>query len=128
MFSSKLVFLITLFAMLALTCSNVNALPLHRRGGGSYSGDGTFYTVGLGSCGETNSDSELVAALSSSIMSSGKSCGKKLKVKSGGKSVTVKAVDTCPSCAEGDVDLSPAAFKKLASFDKGRISIKWSFA
>ncbi|KAG2220448.1 hypothetical protein INT45_004190 [Circinella minor] len=106
----------------------VNALPLYRRGGGSYSGDGTFYTVGLGSCGKTNSDNEMVAALSSSLMSSGKYCGKRIKVKSDSGSVTVKAVDTCPSCAKGDIDFSPAAFKKLGSLDEGRISIKWSFA
>lgn len=31
--------------------------------GKKYSGDGTFYSPGLGSCGITNSDSEMVAAL-----------------------------------------------------------------
>ncbi|KAG2217766.1 hypothetical protein INT45_000386 [Circinella minor] len=127
--SSKLGFyLITLFVMLALISSNyVKALPLHRRDGGSYSGDGTFYTVGLGSCGQTNSDTEMVAALSSSLMSSGDSCGKQLTATSDNGSVTVKAVDTCPSCAEGDIDFSPAAFEKLGSLDEGRISIQWSF-
>ncbi|KAI7852624.1 RlpA-like double-psi beta-barrel-protein domain-containing protein-containing protein [Circinella umbellata] len=124
--SSKLGFyLITLFAMLALIFSNVKALPLHRRQ--SYSGDGTFYTVGLGSCGQTNSDTEMVAALSSSLMSSGDNCGKQLTATSDGGSVTVTAVDSCPGCAEGDIDFSPAAFEKLGSLDKGRISIQWSF-
>ncbi|KAI9261624.1 RlpA-like double-psi beta-barrel-protein domain-containing protein-containing protein [Phascolomyces articulosus] len=123
-FSNTFILLITLlFTMLTLNV--VTALPLHRRA--SYSGDGTFYTVGLGSCGKTNSDSEMVAALSSSLMSGGKNCGKSLKVTSDSGSVTVKAVDTCPSCAEGDVDFSPAAFKKLGSLDEGRISINWSF-
>ena len=119
-----MIFIIT---MLSLTVSNVTALPLYRRGGGSYSGDGTFYTVGLGSCGQTNSDTEMVAALSSSLMSSGNECGKQLTAKSDAGSVTVTAVDTCPSCGEGDIDFSPAAFEKLGSLSEGRISIQWSF-
>lgn len=104
----------------------VDALPIQRRGA-SYSGQGTFYTVGLGSCGQTSTDSQLVAALSKNLMASGKYCGDQVKVTSGGKSVTVKVVDTCPSCATGDIDFSPAAFEKLASLDVGRIDIQWSF-
>ncbi|KAI8076517.1 RlpA-like double-psi beta-barrel-protein domain-containing protein-containing protein [Gilbertella persicaria] len=95
----------------------------------SMSGDATYYTVGLGSCGDTNSDSEMVAALSGSLMGSssdGKYCGKSITIKGGSGSVTVKVVDTCPSCGEGDVDLSPAAFKELGSLSKGVIPIKWS--
>ena len=116
---------LVLFLSYILAIAGTMALPLHRRG---YSGEGTFYTVGLGSCGQTNSDSQKVAALSSSIMSGGDNCGRSLTVTSGGKSVTVKAVDTCPSCGTGDVDLSPSAFKQLASLDKGRISISWSWS
>ncbi|KAG1057591.1 hypothetical protein G6F43_000572 [Rhizopus delemar] len=103
---------------------NVKAAPVEKRT--SMSGDGTFYEVGLGSCGDTNSNSELVAALSSSLMSDGDYCGKKITIKSSKGSVTVKVVDTCPSCAKGDVDLSPTAFKKLGSLSEGRIDITWS--
>ncbi|KAI8144149.1 RlpA-like double-psi beta-barrel-protein domain-containing protein-containing protein [Fennellomyces sp. T-0311] len=117
---SKLV----LFLVYILAIAGTMALPLQRR---EYTGEGTFYTVGLGSCGQTNSDSENVAALSSSLMSDGKNCGRSLTVTSGSKSVTVKAVDTCPSCPEGNVDLSPSAFKKLADLDEGRISITWDW-
>ncbi|KAI8971686.1 RlpA-like double-psi beta-barrel-protein domain-containing protein-containing protein [Mycotypha africana] len=96
----------------------------------SKSGDATYYSVGLGSCGHTNSDSEMVAALSSKLMGSGSKgsyCGESITVESeSGKSVTVKVVDTCPSCGEGDVDLSPSAFKKLGSLDLGVIPITWS--
>ena len=126
---SKLVFSFMAFfvTILSLTISNVTALPLYRRADGSYSGEGTFYTVGLGSCGQTNSDTEMVAALSSSLMSSGDKCGKQLTATSDTGSVTVTAVDTCPSCGEGDIDFSPAAFEKLGSLSEGRISIQWSF-
>lgn len=95
----------------------------------SLKGDATYYDVGLGSCGKTNSNSQLVVALSSDIMEGYKSkyCDKLIDIKHGKKSVTVKVVDTCPSCDKGDVDLSPTAFKKLAKLNKGRIDITWDF-
>ncbi|KAK4522062.1 acetyl-coenzyme A synthetase 2 [Mucor velutinosus] len=94
----------------------------------SQSGDATYYAVGLGSCGETSSDDEMVAALSSSLMGGSNSdlCGKSITVKSASGSVTLKVVDSCPGCSEGDVDMSEAAFKKLGQLDEGRIPITWS--
>lgn len=71
----------------------------------SLKGDATYYDVGLGSCGKTNSNSQLVVALSSDIMEGYKS----------------------KYCDKGDVDLSPTAFKKLAKLNKGRIDITWDF-
>ncbi|KAI9281114.1 RlpA-like double-psi beta-barrel-protein domain-containing protein-containing protein [Sporodiniella umbellata] len=117
-------FLLAFLFILVLCLFNVQAAPIEKRS--PLPGDGTYYDVGLGSCGDTNSDSEMVAALSSSVMEGGSYCGKSVTVKSSGKSVTVKAVDTCPSCGEDDVDLSPAAFKKLAPLNKGRIDVTWS--
>ena len=36
------------------------------------------------------------------------------------------AVDRCVGCAPWDLDFSPAAFEKLASFDEGRINgVTW---
>ncbi|GAN09435.1 riboflavin aldehydeforming enzyme [Mucor ambiguus] len=94
----------------------------------SQSGDATYYAVGLGSCGETSSGNEMVAALSSSLMGGPNSdlCGKSITVKSASGSVTLRVVDSCPGCSEGDVDMSEAAFQKLGSLDKGRIPITWS--
>ncbi|OAD08595.1 hypothetical protein MUCCIDRAFT_134035, partial [Mucor lusitanicus CBS 277.49] len=90
-------------------------------------GGATYYAVGLGSCGENNSDTEMVAALSTSLMGGHNSdlCGKYINVKSGSASVTVKVVDSCPACSEDDIDMSKAAFKQLGSPDKGRIPITW---
>ena len=54
-------------------------------------------------------------------------CGRKMRVSKGSKSVVVTVVDTCPGCAVGSVDLTPAAFKKLAPLSVGRIhGIKWT--
>ncbi|KAJ8068125.1 hypothetical protein OCU04_003696 [Sclerotinia nivalis] len=95
------------------------------------SGDLTFYDVGLGACGWTNSDSELVVAMSAGLMgtqSNGNpNCGKKIKINYKGKSVTVKVVDKCMGCARYDLDLSPAAFKVLAPESAGRVKGTWSF-
>jgi expansin (peptidoglycan-binding protein) len=93
---------------------------------GSMSGKATFYSVGLGSCGSTNSDSQMVAALSESLMSGKKYCGKSITLTGGSGSVTVKVVDSCPGCGAGDIDLSPAAFQKLGALSKGVIPITWS--
>ena len=124
-------FLVTIAVMLVvlLYASTVNSLPIERRGGkrGSFSGEGTFFTVGLGSCGETSKDSDLVVALSSSKMSSGKYCGKKIKAKGTKGEVTATVVDTCPSCAEDDIDFSIGAFKSIGSMATGRIKISWEF-
>ncbi|CAO3587696.1 unnamed protein product [Absidia cylindrospora] len=103
------------FAML------VQAAPIEKRNSGS----ATYYDVGLGSCGNTNSNSEMVAALSSSIMNKSK-CGKSINIKSPKGSVTVKVVDTCPGCDSNAIDLSPAAFKKLGDMNDGRIDVTWS--
>ncbi|CAE6458388.1 unnamed protein product [Rhizoctonia solani] len=91
------------------------------------SGRGTWYnpSVGTGACGWRNKDSELVVALGPSKYNKVKKCGQSITVKSGGKSVKVKVVDLCPSCGGGSLDLSPAAFKKLAPLSKGVIQVTW---
>ncbi|KAI8990878.1 RlpA-like double-psi beta-barrel-protein domain-containing protein-containing protein, partial [Mycotypha africana] len=101
----------------------------------TYSGDGTYYDVGLGSCGSTDSNSDYVAALNAPQMANGANpnknpqCGKRIKVvnPANQKSVTVTIVDTCPPCAFGSVDLSPSAFDEIADLSLGRIPIEWSY-
>jgi hypothetical protein len=95
---------------------------------GSRSGQGTFYDVGHGSCGTTNNDKQMVAAISALLMTGNSYCGKSILVKGkNGVSVSLKVVDTCPGCSEGDIDMSRAAFAKLAKLSDGRIPITWSF-
>lgn len=102
--------------------------------GGQYNGQATFYEVGLGACGWTNSDSELVAALNweqwnqfGSESNGNPACNKKATLNYQGKSVTVSIVDKCMGCKYGDLDLSPTAFEKLASESVGRLDMSWSF-
>ncbi|RCH84144.1 hypothetical protein CU098_008100 [Rhizopus stolonifer] len=104
--------------------------------GATYLGDGTWYDIGLGSCGWTNSDSEFVAALNAPQMQNGENpnknsnCGRMIRVinTANNKAVNVKIVDTCPPCASGSVDLSPSAFSQIADLSTGRIKIKWSWS
>ncbi|KAI6085758.1 RlpA-like double-psi beta-barrel-protein domain-containing protein-containing protein [Hypoxylon rubiginosum] len=91
----------------------------------AHSGDMTYYTPGLGSCGWTNSESDMVVA-----MSPGQSgnCGKSINIHYQGKTEKAKIVDKCPGCAGDSIDVSPTVFKKFASLDVGRIQVTWDFA
>ncbi|KAH9951468.1 hypothetical protein B0H21DRAFT_719117 [Amylocystis lapponica] len=102
-----------------------------------YTGGATyFYQDGnAGACGNVHSDSDFIAALvnqdrygDSGEVSS--LCGKKVNITnvSNGKSVTVAIADDCPTCENSNsIDLSVAAFKKLATLEEGEVNIKWSF-
>ncbi|CEP09780.1 hypothetical protein [Parasitella parasitica] len=110
---------------------SVQAAPIknHLHIRDSLTGDGTFYSVGGSSCGGDYSNEDLVAAISIEWMGSGANgpyCGKSIDVKSEHGSVTLKIVDTCPGCKRGDVDMSRAAFQKIAKLSDGRVPISWS--
>lgn len=117
------------------TTSSAPASTSSSSGGGEeFNGQATFYEVGLGACGWTNSDDELVAALNweqwdqfGSESNGNPACNKKATLNYEGKSVTVKIVDKCMGCKYGDLDLSPSAFKQLASESVGRMEMSWSF-
>ena len=101
---------------------------------GDYSGDATYYGTGLGSCGWTSKDSEYIVALNHGQMANGANsnknpnCGRSITATGPKGSVTVKVVDTCPGCANGDLDLSPAAFAKIADMAAGRVPVSWSWS
>ncbi|GAN02161.1 riboflavin aldehydeforming enzyme [Mucor ambiguus] len=101
---------------------------------GDYSGDATYYNTGLGSCGWESAESEMIVALNHGQMENGANsnknpnCGRHITATGPKGSVTVKVVDTCPGCANGDLDLSPAAFAKIADMDAGRVPVSWSWA
>ncbi|ORZ25876.1 RlpA-like double-psi beta-barrel-protein domain-containing protein-containing protein [Absidia repens] len=100
---------------------------------GSNSGRGTFYNPNLGSCGKTNSDSEMVVALNAPDMANGANsnnnpkCGEKIEIHYESKSVVATIVDTCPSCDKGALDMSPAVFAALADLDLGVIKVTWDY-
>ncbi|KAI1382648.1 RlpA-like double-psi beta-barrel-protein domain-containing protein-containing protein [Hypoxylon trugodes] len=91
----------------------------------AFSGDMTYYTPGLGSCGETNSEGDAVVALSSSQTGH---CNKNINIHYNGQTASAKVVDTCPGCGGDGIDVSPTVFKELANLDQGRVSVTWEFA
>lgn len=95
---------------------------------GSASGDATFYAVGLGACGWTNSDSEMVVAINAPDWAAGKHCGQFVQITGPAGTQTAKVVDLCPGCASGDLDMSPVLFEAvMGSKDIGRAKMDWSF-
>ena len=97
-----------------------------------YYGDGTWYNLGLTACGQSYSNSDYVCAIASSRFTSPNPnndplCNRKIRIQdpSSGKTVDVKCVDKCEGCQYTDIDMSPAAFKKLRSLDVGRFKVNW---
>ncbi|KAG6845776.1 hypothetical protein H0H87_003830 [Tephrocybe sp. NHM501043] len=119
---------------------------------GTQTGQGTFYTTGLGACGITNTDSDAIAAVSHLLFDSFPQWIRWLQpqqqshvrpkgpgnlyviflgpgfmtltspLTDGDASVTVTLTDRCEACALTDLDFSPSAFSKLAAFSVGRIN------
>jgi expansin (peptidoglycan-binding protein) len=89
------------------------------------SGTATYYDVGLGSCGEENSNDEMVVALSPDRMDGGEACGRTIQVDTEDGSVSATVVDTCPGCDYNSIDLSPAAFDNIGDQARGRIDVTW---
>ncbi|WPG99422.1 Hypothetical protein R9X50_00223600 [Acrodontium crateriforme] len=105
-----------------------------------FTGDMTYYDVGLGACGLTNSNSENVVAISTLLWETANTpdpnnspfCGRMIRAtrkdESGNQhSVDVKVVDRCQACKIDDLDMSIAAFEQLARKEQGRVVIHWSF-
>ncbi|KAJ9619677.1 hypothetical protein H2203_008459 [Taxawa tesnikishii (nom. ined.)] len=105
--------------------------------GTSYTGDLTWYEVGLGSCGETNVPSDHIVAISHVIMdayNTGNSntnpmCGKTVTITGvDGSDYTATVVDRCVGCAEGDLDLSEDFFNTVTNNGDGRVhNMSWKF-
>lgn len=94
-----------------------------------------FFQNGVaGACGVIHSDSDLIAAIderrygNSGLKSA--LCGKQVEITNpkNGKSVVVTIVDDCPTCNNADsIDLSVAAFNKIATEAEGMVNIHWKF-
>ncbi|KWU46453.1 barwin-like endoglucanase, partial [Rhodotorula sp. JG-1b] len=82
-----------------------------------------------GSCGNVNSDSSYIVALSYSQVDGGAHCGRTVSITNNdnGKTITATVADTCPGCGYGSLDLSTGAFGAIGSYDQGVLPISWSF-
>lgn len=100
----------------------------------AYSGDMTYYTPGMGSCGQMSNDGDGVVALSTQMMSGGANpnanakCGSKIGIFNPNSGLYVEAtvVDTCEACAEYDIDVDQATFSAVAPNGDGRVhGVDW---
>ncbi|KAF3936847.1 hypothetical protein ABW19_dt0205014 [Dactylella cylindrospora] len=102
-------------------------------------GEGTYYDCGIGSCGNTNSNEDYIAALSKLRMLKVEGpnpnlnplCGQKIRVYSdmAPDGVVFTVQDKCPGCPnENDVDMCRGPFLRLlGTEEQGRIKIWWHF-
>ncbi|KAJ7940822.1 plant expansin [Mycena leptocephala] len=91
----------------------------------------TFYSTGLGACGQWNTDSDFIVAYNEASFGysyPSKYCGKSITMTYNGKTTNAKIMDACPGCpSPGGLDLSPGLFSFFASQDAGVIYGTWWF-
>ncbi|KAJ5729209.1 uncharacterized protein N7483_003717 [Penicillium malachiteum] len=111
-------------------------LALPTTNGGPYTGDLTYYDPGLGACGYTNTESDLICAVSHILFDAASTgsdpndnplCGLKIRIRRDGESVDVKVVDRCVGCAETDLDVTETVFGDLATIAQGRVTMEWAW-
>jgi len=92
-------------------------------------GRASFYRAkpGRGACALPSSPTwdTLYAAINKLEYRGSQACGECLMVGNARDSVVVRVSDRCPGCQPGGLDLSPAAFRRLAPLGAGRIDIRW---
>ncbi|KAI1134294.1 RlpA-like double-psi beta-barrel-protein domain-containing protein-containing protein [Hypoxylon sp. FL0543] len=106
-----------------------------------FTGDLTYYEPDLGACGVWSTSSEDIVSVSHIIFDAASQgsdpnanplCNRTIRITrdyveagEGNKSVDVTVVDRCVGCQATDLDLSIAAFTKLAPQDSGRVLGSW---
>jgi len=119
--------LCALFAFVAASPVTTNSTTLEART--THSGKGTYYEVGLGACGYTDSDSDYIVAISQNIYNSG-NCNQYMRIENTatGDVAYGQTRDKCMGCDSYAIDLSPSLFQALgASLDEGTITVSWNF-
>lgn len=103
--------------------------------GSTYTGDITYYDVGEGSCGWTNTDDEAVVAIAHVMMDNPANpndnpwCGQYITISYAGSTHQAKIVDTCEGCDGASIDLSPTLFTAVAPHGNGRVhDVEWWFS
>ncbi|KAF7186384.1 Papain inhibitor [Pseudocercospora fuligena] len=107
------------------------------KSGTSFTGDLTWYDVGMGACGETSTADQPIVAISEAIFDSYPNggnpnnsplCGKYLTITGkDGKAHKAKIVDRCPGCKESDLDLSQDFFNLVTNNGDGRVGgMSWT--
>jgi hypothetical protein len=105
--------------------------------GKSYTGEMTYFTPGMGACGETSSETDHMVAVSMALFDQYTPNGNPNKNPLCGKTVTIQGKDgasheatiwdRCVGCAEADLDMPEAFFNTVTSHADGRAyGMAWS--
>ncbi|EIW74044.1 plant expansin [Coniophora puteana RWD-64-598 SS2] len=106
---------------------------------GTQTGDGTFYTPGLGACGITNTEQDMIVAVSETLFdtfpgytgtnpNNNPVCNQKISATYGSITINVTVTDRCTACALTDLDFTPAGFQQFAPETAGRIhGVQWDW-
>jgi expansin (peptidoglycan-binding protein) len=139
--------MVAFIAVLSTILATASAHVVRSDGGGNTNklvarntGELTYYVPGLGACGSTNSDSELVVALDRATYdemklpgttgSVSQACNRKIQITHGDHKAIVTVVDRCVGCKRGDLDVSSTAFGQvMGGLTQGRVpGIEWTWA
>ncbi len=116
-------------AALLLACGGCSEDP---SGGGAPLGEeqqgiATYYDAdGSGNCSFEPTGDLMVAAMNTPQYANSAACGQCVDIVGPKGSVRVRIVDRCPECASGHLDLSRAAFARIAEMQQGRVNITWT--
>lgn len=95
-----------------------------------HTGVATYYTWanGGGNCMfDPTANDLMVAALNPVDYAGSMACGSCISIMGPRGEVTVRVVDQCGDCPQGNVDLSPQAFDRIADRAQGRVAITWRY-
>ena len=98
-----------------------------------HEGEAMFYDDGLlGNCSyPPENRPRYHAAMNRVDYASSRACGTYVNIRRKDdpqkREVTVVIDNQCPECSEGDIDLSPVAFDRIAGRVEGRVDIEWNY-
>ncbi|KAJ7226719.1 hypothetical protein GGX14DRAFT_555310 [Mycena pura] len=96
----------------------------------------TFFSAGLGACGELNSNSDFaspsIVALDQQMFGPVNApfnpiCNQRITMTFGGKTAIAVITDICITCPPGGLDLTPSLFSFFAPLSEGLIFGAWDF-
>ncbi|CAK7198202.1 hypothetical protein SEUCBS139899_000860 [Sporothrix eucalyptigena] len=103
--------------------------------GTTYTGDMTYYTVGVGACGNDQTGDDLtenIVAINveqmGSLSNDNPMCGKTITIQANGNTATATVQDKCMGCAYGAIDVSEKVFLAIfGDLSVGRAEVTWWF-
>ncbi|ESK95821.1 non-catalytic module family expn protein [Moniliophthora roreri MCA 2997] len=97
----------------------------------THTGRGTWFNVGEGNCGGWDTNDHHIVAIGKHLydQNHGSNCGQWVTITNTKNNKVAHGLvrDSCPSCSDDDLDMSPSLFQLLGSLDEGVLPIAWHF-